>query len=130
MSKLFFFEDQYDNISFVVDWVNEEDFNNSLIIEHVLKTHANFDFSKIAANYDVIFVDIELANRSCDDGIGVIKKLIAVSNVVRNKIIVISGHSEVHELLLAAGLKDIPVLAKPIPKAALVFEIKRVLKLP
>jgi CheY-like chemotaxis protein len=129
MSKVFFFEDQFDNIRGAIEWANRKDFANALIIESVLKTDESFDFAKVANTFDVIFVDIQLANRSYDDGIGVIKKLLAASSTVRNKIIVISGHSEVNDLLSDAGFKDIPVLAKPIPKENLVFEIKRVLKL-
>ncbi len=130
MSKVFFFEDQYDNIRSAVDWANRKDFGNSLIIEHVVKTDDKFDYANIVNNYDVIFVDIELANRSIDDGIGVIKKLLAVSDLARRKIIVISGHSEVKDLLCDEGLSKIPVLGKPISKDGLVFEIKRVLRLP
>jgi DNA-binding NtrC family response regulator len=129
MSKIFFFEDQYDNIRFAIEWANRADFDNTLSVEYVLKTDAKFDFERVASSFDVVFVDIELAKRSFDDGIGVINKLIAASAAVRSRIVVISGHSEVNELLLEAGLKDIPVLAKPIPKESLVFEIRRVLNL-
>jgi len=128
--KILFFEDQFDNIKSAVDWANRKDFQNTLEVDCVVKTDEKYDFAKTAAVYDVIFVDIELANRSCDDGIGVINKLIAASGTVKNKIVVISGHSEVKEFLSSAGLSKLPVLEKPISKAGLVFEIMRVLKLP
>jgi len=125
MSRILFIEDQYENIKILVNWINRAYYENMLKIDVMMKTDDSTDFGKIASSYDAFFIDIELANKSKDDGVSVIKKLIEADGNTFSKIAIISGHSELSELVEKEKLPSKFVIDKPIEKDNLLSVFKK-----
>lgn len=128
MRKVIFFEDEFYNLEILVSWINRTVYDNKLLIEVVLKTTEATDYKSISESYDAIFVDIELANKSKDDGISVVKKLIQLNKKCIGKIAIISGHSGLGELLAKENLSMISVYEKPLEKDVLIKALELALK--
>jgi DNA-binding NtrC family response regulator len=128
MCNICIFEDQYENIQPLFNWVSKGSFSGKLKITNYVKTEVWTNYLDITSKFDVIFVDIELANKSADDGIGVIKKLILSDENVIQKIIIITGHSGIKELIAQSGIPTtIEIIEKPITKEQLLNVLKRII---
>lgn len=107
--KILVFENEIPAVSDAFNDVNVLDFNGRLDIEYKDKSQSFRDF-RLVANYDLIFVDIDLSSNSEKDGYGIIEDL-KKNNF--NKIIVLTGNI-VKDELEKKGWGDIRILSKPI----------------
>lgn len=107
--KILVFENEIPAVQEAFNDVNILDFNNSLIVEYIDKSQ-NFSDIKLAKNFDLIFVDIDLSLSSVKDGYGIIEDL---KKIDYNNIIVLTGNM-VKEELESRGWNDIKILSKPI----------------
>lgn len=107
--KILVFENEIPAVSEAFNDVNILDFNNSLEVKYISKSQDFTDF-KLANDYDLIFVDIDLSLNSIKDGYGIIEDLIR-NNF--NNIVVLTGNLVKSELE-KKGWNEIKILSKPI----------------
>jgi CheY-like chemotaxis protein len=107
--KILVFENEIPAVSEAFNDVNILDFNDTLKVEYIDKSQ-NFSDIKLAKNYDLIFVDIDLSLSSVKDGYGIIEDL---KKIGFNHIVVLTGNM-VKEELERRGWNDIKILSKPI----------------
>lgn len=112
--KIAIFENEYTAIENAFRYVNSRYFDGQFSLENYPSSQSFRDLVKVA-DYDFIFVDIDLSSRSEMDGFSLLKEFES-NKVNENKIIVLTGlnYDEVKSKLVSYKLKDYPIITKPI----------------
>ncbi|NVJ46272.1 MAG: hypothetical protein HWE07_04060 [Cytophagia bacterium] len=117
MPKIAIFENEFELLKDTFDLANLVYYNGDLEF-NVFQTSQEFgDIDKID-EYDKILLDIDLAPTSEKDGFGILKEISSYSNI--EKVIIITGDSNIETKLDSKGLSKPPILKKPIDVSDLV----------
>lgn len=120
--NILIFENEFHKIENAFNYVNARYFNGSLRFTVVQKSQDLIPFNNII-RYDYIFVDISLARKSDLDGFGILKK-IEEENISINRLCILTGNGDIKNKLRELGLKDYPILLKPIVFSQLYDNLK------
>lgn len=106
-------DDQYDQLRGTFKFANSMNFNNTLEIK-VVDRSQSVPWDTLS-QYNVIFVDIKLVNRSEMDGLGIIQKINNDYNDQIPKVVILTGNTKIEERMNQAGIPNsIKVLKKPV----------------
>lgn len=108
--KVLFIENDFQNLKHTVDLFNIVNLNNNLTYDVVTKSQ-DIDYNNIN-DYDFIIVDIHLT-KSYEDGFQIIEKMLNNHNVNNEKIIILSGMSDVNEQISERKL-NVNIIKKPL----------------
>lgn len=124
--KIAIFENEFHLINDDFEIANYTFFDEKLDYD-VFETASKFgeEMSKIH-NYDLAFIDIDLAKAGDLAGLVLIAKLIEVEYPIE-KMIILTGHSTIESKLKERGLPKIEILTKPIDVEDLSALIKKAL---
>lgn len=112
--KILIIDDEQVSISPAFDLANAIFFNGELKFEYKPRSQ-DVDYLHLNEKYNVIVVDITLANKSEKDGYGVLKEIINNNLFPPNKIFILTGNSQVNLELHKHGIShDIKVVEKPV----------------
>ena len=109
--NLLIFENEFPQLQSCFDALEVIYFNN-LKYTVCVKSQDFPDFKK-ANDFDFIFVDINLTDKSTMDGFEIIQKLIS-ENIPKEKICVLTGWVNIKEELQYKGITDVAYLTKPV----------------
>lgn len=120
--KVLIFENEFYKVENAFKYVNQKYFNGLLEFNVIPKSQ---DFRNLndLVNYDYIFLDISLALKSDLDGFGILKK-IEEDNIQIKKLIILTGNGDIKNKLRELGLKDYPVILKPVVFSRLYDHLK------
>lgn len=111
--RILIIEDQKDSIESAFDFANEIGFNGELKFDYKPRSQ-DINYERLS-DFDLLFVDITLANKSQMNGFGIIKHIIDNTDYPLDRIVILTGNS-----LIKEGLKqnDIPenieIVYKPV----------------
>ncbi|MBD5349225.1 MAG: hypothetical protein HDR84_08310 [Bacteroides sp.] len=112
--KILLVEDKMSSLNTPFKLANLRKFQGSLVIRSVPRSQ-DVNYDTLKDDYDLVFVDITLAERSQKNGYGVLKDILAHDYFPKNKLIVLTGNMEIEESLKQNGLPlDLEILRKPV----------------
>ncbi|SHJ20867.1 response regulator [Flavobacterium terrae] len=120
--KILIFENEFFKVENAFNYVNERYFNGNLEFTILPKSQDLVNLSDMS-KYDYIFLDISLAKKSDLDGFGILKK-IEEENISIKKLTILTGNGDIKNKLRELGLKDYPVLLKPVVFSQLYDNLK------
>ncbi len=125
--KIAIFENEYDSVKGAFDTANLMEFNNELKFESFTSSQ-NANFSKIK-NYSVIFVDIDLSQKSDLDGFGVIQKIRSINDYYTKRIVILTGNNKIKSTMMERNVFDkrIQIIIKPTDYEEIAFCINNVI---
>lgn len=111
--KILVIEDQKDSIQSAFDFANMIRFSGELKFDYISKSQ-NIPYAELRDKYQMIFVDITLADKSQKNGYGIIMDILHNDWFDKNNIIVLTGNSQVREGLEQNGITEsFEVVFKP-----------------
>ena len=112
MKKVLIIEDEYSEVKIAFEYVKDIYFDNELEYTVAVKSQ-DIPFGKIE-DYDYVFVDIRLANRSALDGYAILCKIEKDHPNVK-RVIILTGNSRIEEMMKERGVKNkYMILTKPV----------------
>lgn len=114
MCKILIIDDKYDQVRTAFEVANLVSFGGHMQIQHELKSD-NINWGELC-NFSLIFVDLQLANKSSHDGYWILKKIKSDYPHLLNRVALLTGHTKIEEKLKEENLDDcnFPMLIKPI----------------
>lgn len=113
MSKILVFENEITEVNTAFDAVNYLNFQGNLHFDYFTSSQDFKPFSDIV-NYDLILIDIVLAQKSEKDGFGIIHEIISKYPDLIKKSIILTGDSKINEKLIERQLPILDIIEKPI----------------
>jgi len=110
--KVLIFENEFYKVENAFKYVNQKYFNGILEFTVITKSQDFKNFNEVS-NFDYVFLDISLALKSDLDGFGILKK-IEDENIKIKKLIILTGNGDIKNKLNELGLKDYPIILKPV----------------
>ncbi|MBD5194761.1 MAG: hypothetical protein HDS84_04780 [Bacteroidales bacterium] len=112
--RILVIEDEVNTVKNAFKLANIRKYGGGLEIKYESRSQ-DINYPSLRQDFDLVFVDITLANRSLKNGYGVIKDMLANNLFPKDKIIVLTGNREILEGLKQNGLpEDLEVLPKPL----------------
>ena len=102
--KILIFENDFDAVQGSFELLNIIHFGGNLDYKIVPKYQDAGNIQQILA-YDFIFIDIDLASGSYEDGFGIIRMLIT-NNYPLTKMSILTGHRDMPSRLRSQGIKE------------------------
>ncbi|MDE6005953.1 MAG: hypothetical protein K2G67_00125 [Muribaculaceae bacterium] len=111
--KILVIEDEMQSLKSAFEIANFRKYGNELVIKNVPRSQ-DVQLESLKEEYALIFVDITLANNTEKNGYGVLQDIINGNYFPKNKLIVMTGNSQIAEGLKQNGLpKNLEILMKP-----------------
>lgn len=111
--KILVIEDEMQSVKSAFEFANFRKYNNELEIDNIARSQ-DVELEGLKDEYSLVFVDITLANNTQKNGYGVLQDILNGNYFPKNKIIVMTGNSQIADGLRQNGLpKDLEVLKKP-----------------
>lgn len=127
--KILIFEDEWDTIKGSFDMANIYAFERHLDFDVKAKSQ-DASFEKWEDKYGLVFIDITLAKSTKLDGYNILKKIKEESLIPLNKVVILTGNSEVVERLKDMGIteNEVTIMYKPLSFDELSELLKELLK--
>lgn len=111
--RILIIEDQAESIKCAFDFANRLNFENTLEFKYIPRSQ-DVDFQNLMDYYDLIFVDITLADKFELNGFGVLSRIIK-ENLFPMERIILTGNSKIKEGLSDNQLpENIKIVYKPV----------------
>ncbi len=126
-NKILIIEDQRESIESAFAFANAIGFQDRLDFTYVPRSQ-DIDFENLSNTYDLIFVDITLAERSQMNGFGIIRHILEHDHFPQERIVILTGNSKIAEGLRQNGIpENIETVYKPVTFRQLIPIIQRLL---
>ncbi len=110
--KILVFEDEYNEIEGLLNYVNFKYFNNKIEFINLAKSQAISLQDKLK-DYDIVMIDIQLHYDSHKDGISLLNEIMQI-DPNKNVFIITGKRSGIKEELIANNLSNIKIINKPL----------------
>ncbi|ATR98644.1 response regulator [Porphyromonas gingivalis] len=128
--KILIFEDEWDTIKGSFEMANIYAFDGCLDFDVKAKSQ-EASFEALKSEYALVFIDITLAKNTHLDGYNILKKIKEERLMDLNKVVILTGNSEVTEKLKEIGTSkdEITIVYKPFDFSELSELLKGLLQL-
>ena len=110
--KILVFEDEYNEIEGLLNYVNFKYFGNKIEFVNHAKSQ-NISLEDKLKDFDIVMIDIQLHYDSHKDGISLLNEIMQIDSN-KNVFIITGKRSGIKEELIANNLSNIKILNKPL----------------